>query len=147
MEVEITNLEQLRAKITLLKIRKAEDEIFFHQKYQSIKNKITHPLDFLKELVFGNGHANNHQKADWVTSIGRIFLPFFLNKTILRNRGIFVKTIASLFSQKVVSSDILNKNTIAHWIDAVTGFIKTKTKKEKRYGADDYGIPPESETA
>ena len=148
METEITNLHELEARIASLKIRKAEDEIYFHQRYSSIKDKLTHPFRFVKNLFFNSKPSGaNNLTSDWVTSFGRIFLPLFLNKTILRNRGVLIKTIASLFSQKMVNSSVLNKDILSHWIDNITGFVKSKTKKEKRYGADDYGIPPESETA
>ncbi len=149
METEITNLQQLETRIAFLKIRKAEDEIYFHQKYASIKDKFTHPFRFIKDLFLGasGGKVSDHFRADWVTSFGRIFLPLFLNKTLLRNRGVLIKTIVSLFSQKIVSSNTLNKDVLTNWIDNIAGFIKSKTKKERRYGKDDYGIPPESETA
>lgn len=147
METEITNLQQLDAKIAFLKTKKAVDEIYFHQKFSSIKDKFTHPFKFVKDLFLGNSKPSDHFRADWVTSFGRIFLPLFLNKTLLRNRGVLVKTIASLFSQKIVNSSVLNKDVLSHWIDNITGFVKSKTKKERRYGVDDYGIPPESETA
>ncbi len=147
MEIEITNLQELETRIAFLKIKKAEDEIYFHQRYTSIKDKFTHPFSFVKNLFLGGGQQNSQLKSDWVTSFGRIFLPLFLNKTLLRNRGVLIKTIASLFSQKIVNSNVLNKDILTHWIDNITGFVKSKTKKEKRYGVDDYGIPPESETA
>lgn len=147
METEITNLYELDARIAILKIKKVEDEIYFNQRYLAVKNKITHPFRFIKNLFLGGEKASGHFKADWVTTFGRIFLPLFLNKTLLRNRGVLIKTIASLFSQKIVSSDVLNKDILSNWIDNVTSFVRSKTKKDKRYGTDDYGIPPESETA
>ena len=149
METNITNLAQLEARIAFLKVKKTEDEIYFNQKFEAIKEKVEHPFKFIKNaissFVFGGG--GNIARADWATNLGRIFFPLLLNKTLLKNKGIIVKTLVSLFSQKAINYSVFNRDVLSSWIDKATDFIKTKTKKEKRYGADDYGIPPESETA
>ncbi|MFC5284175.1 hypothetical protein [Pedobacter alpinus] len=150
MDLEIRNIDDLRAKIALLKIKKQEDEIYLNQKYISVKEKLTSPFSFVKNLFISNrsfSQPSSPLKADFVTSLGRILIPLFLNKTILRNRGFLFKTIVSLISQKTINSSVFNKDVLSNWIDKATGFVKSKTKKEKRYGIDDYGIPPESETA
>nr|WP_294895961.1 hypothetical protein [uncultured Pedobacter sp.] len=150
METEITNLAQLQERIVLLKVKKVEDEIYFNQKYEAIKQKVQHPFKFVKDLVssiaFGNT-GNIAGKADWATTIGRIFFPMVLNKTVLKNSGVIIKTLVSLFSQRAINYSVFNKDVLSGWIDKATDFVKAKTKKEKRYGVDDYGIPPESETA
>lgn len=150
MGTEITNLAQLKARISFLEIKKIEDEIYFKQKFESIKNKVQHPFKFVKDtlsaLVFG-GNTNNIAQADWATNLGRIFFPMFLNKTLLKNSGVIMKTLVSLFSQKAINYSVFNKDVLSGWIESITDFVKSKTKKEKRYGTDDYGIPPESETA
>lgn len=150
METEITNLAQLKARIAFLEVKKIQDEIYFNQKFDAFKNKATHPFKFIKEMVsslaFGGGKSKMGS-ADWATSLGRIFFPMLLNKTLLRNSGGIMKTLVSLVSQKAINYSVFNKDVLASWIDKVTDLVKTKTKKEKRYGIDDYGIPPESETA
>lgn len=150
METQITNIAELEARITYLKIKKVDDEIYFNQKIESIKNKFKHPFVFIKDVVssfaFGT-KMNIGVRADWATNLGRIFFPLFLNKTLLRNKGAIIKTLVSLFSQKAINPTVFNRDVLAGWIDNITSFVKSKTKKEKRYGADDYGIPPESETA
>jgi len=149
METEITNLAQLEARIAFLEVKKAEDEIYFNQKFEAIKEKIQHPFKFIKNAIssFAFGRNSNMAGADWATNLGRIFFPLLLNKTLLKNKGIIVKTLVSLFSQKAINYSVFNREVLSGWIDKVTDFVKTKTKKEKRYGVDDYGIPPESETA
>jgi len=150
MEAKITNIAELEARITYLKVKKAADEIYFEQKIASIKNKFTHPFSFIKDTIssfaFGTKTETNG-RADWATNLGRIFFPLFLNKTLLKNKGAIVKTLVSLFSQKAINSSVFNRDVLAGWIDNVTSFVKAKTRKEKMYGSDDYGIPPESETA
>lgn len=150
METPITNIAELKARIAYLEIKNVQDELFFDQKIEGLKNKFKHPFIFIKDVVssfmFGTKLPMDG-RADWATSLGRIFLPLFLNKTLLRNSGAIIKTVVSLFSQRAINSSVLNKDVIAGWIDNVTNFVKSKTKKEKRYGVDDYGIPPESETA
>lgn len=150
METQITNIAELKARIAYLELKKVQDELFFDQKIEGFKNKFKHPFTFIKDafssLMFGT-KVNANGGADWATTLGRIFLPLFLNKTLLRNKGTTIKTIVSLFSQKAINSSVFNREVLADWIDKVTDFVKSKTKKEKRYGIDDYGIPPESETA
>ncbi len=150
METEITNLAQLKARIAFLEIKKIDDEIYFDQKFELIKNKIKHPFNFVKDMIssaaFG-GKMTGVGKSDWATSIGRIFFPLLLNKTLLKNSGVIMKTLVSFVSQKAINYSLFNKDVLSGWIDNVTNFVKAKTHKEKRYGIDDYGIPPESETA
>ncbi|HEX7367761.1 MAG TPA: hypothetical protein VF273_11725 [Pelobium sp.] len=148
MEAEITNLSQLRARIAYLKIKKVEDEIYFNQKFESIKEKYTHPFKFAKNLLSSVlGSKNFAGSADWVTSLGRIFFPMILNKTLLRNSGGIIKTMVSLVSQKAINYSVFNKEVLAGWVDKITHLVKSKTKKEQKLRFDDYGIPPESETA
>ncbi len=153
MDIQITNVQQLRARIAVLEVRKAEDELYFHQRISSFKEKISKPFRFVKSVfnavAFGDvSGINLTGRADWATHLGRIILPLVMNRTLLRGKGVWLKAIFSLFSQKAINPAILNKDIVSHWIDNATSFIKSKTKKkEKRYGTDDYGIPPESETA
>ena len=60
METQITNLQQLKARIAFLEVKKAEDEIYFNQKFVAIKEKILNPFKFIKEtfrhLRFGITH-------------------------------------------------------------------------------------------
>lgn len=150
MDFEIKNINDLRAKIALLEVKKREDEIFLNQKYVSIKDKFLNPFSYVKNIFSkstASASTSSSIKPDLVTYLTRVLLPLILNKTILRNKGIILKTLVSLISQRTITSSVFNKDILSNWIDKATDFVKSKTKKEKKYGYDDYGIPPESETA
>lgn len=150
MELEIKNISDLRTRIAYLELKKKEDEIYLAQRYHSVKDKFTKPFKFIKDsfesLNLFSGNANP-AKSDIVTQLGRILFPLILNKTVLRNKGFVFKTLVSLLSQRTIKPSVFNKEVLSGWIDKVTDLIKSKTTREKRYGKDDYGIPPESETA
>lgn len=152
---KIENLDQLRTEIAFLRIKKAEEEIYLNQTFLKVNKAFNSPINFIKgALEFlglrnnkASGNSSNH--TDWVTSLGRIALPFLLNKTILRGRGVFLKTIVSLLSQSTINSKNLNKNVLASWIDKVTYWVNVTNHSRKKKAEDkddDYGIPPESET-
>ena len=153
--MEIQNLLELKTRIAFLELKQLDDELVIKQKFQSIKDTFTSPLKFLKRIgsMIGITHDSNvasnfpsSKKADWVTNLGRVFLPLLLNKTLLRNRGIIVKSLVSILSQRTVNSMSFNKNVLANWIDKATDFINSTKKKDRTRKQVDYGIPPESET-
>ncbi|MBC7654654.1 MAG: hypothetical protein H7098_09310 [Oligoflexus sp.] len=154
METQIQNLQDLKTRIAFLELKQLNDELVIKQKFHSIKETFTSPLKFLKRIgkmvgITSDSDASSHslsKKADWVTNFGRVFLPLFLNKTLLRNRGIFVKSLVSILSQRTVNSMSFNKNVLVNWIDKATDFINSTKKKVKPTKDIDYGIPPESET-
>lgn len=155
---KIENIDQLRAEIALLRIKRAEEEIYLNQTFSKVNKAFSGPLNFVKgglELLglknskSANANSSQTNHADWVTSLGRIALPFLLNKTILRGRGMFLKTAISLLSQTTINSKNLNKNVLASWIDKATYWINVSMNSAKKKSAKvehDYGIPPESET-
>lgn len=149
MKGKIENIDQLRAEIRTLKIKCAEDEIYFNQGFRKFKKIIEAPTKFFNSILSFLGLSsddehNNH--SDWVTSLGRITLPFLLNKTLLRGRGIITKAIVSLLSQKTINAKNFNKEVLTGWIDELTNWINSSVKKTKKKKEIDYGIPPESET-
>lgn len=155
METQIQNLQDLKTRIAFLELKQLDDELVIKQKFQSIKDTFTSPLKFLKKIgsmvgIFHNNgiitNSSSSKKADWVTNFSRVFIPLFLNKTLLRNRGIIVKSLVSILSQRTVNSMSFNKNVLISWIDKATDFINSTKKKVKPTKDVDYGIPPESET-
>src|SRR6476659_168156 len=108
MKTKIENIEQLRAEIAILKLKRAEDEIYFNQSYQKAKNIAEMPARWfnnaLSFLGLNSDGDKTKVKADWITSLGRIALPFLLNKTILRGRGLLFKGLISLISQKTINA-------------------------------------------
>jgi hypothetical protein len=155
---KIETLDQLRTEIAFLKLKKAEDEIYLNQTFLKVNKAFSGPINFIKgalellglKSIKGNNETNaspNH--TDWVTSLGRIALPFLLNKTILRGRGMFLKTAISLLSQTTINSKNFNKNVLASWIDKATYWINVSINSAKKKSVEkenDYGIPPDSET-
>ncbi len=155
MNTQIQNLQDLKTRIAFLELKQLDDELIIKQKFHSIKETFTSPLKFLKRIgsMVGITHdkgvrsnTSSSTKADWVTNFGRVFLPLLLNKTLLRNRGILVKSLVSILSQRTVNSMSFNKNVLVNWIDKATGFINSTKKKDNITKHIDYGIPPESET-
>ena len=152
---KIDSLNHLRTEIMLLKLKKTDEELFLNQKFLKISKAFTSPISFIKgglELMGVKGNKENKSTtthADWVTNFGRIAIPFLLNKTVLRGRGMFLKTAISLLSQTTINSKNLNKNVLSHWIDKATYWINVSKHSAKKKAAEkdnDYGIPPESET-
>lgn len=154
MNPRIENLADLRAEIQLLKLQKAEQELFFVQKRESIKKTFSSPLGFFRNIksVLGLGshksllkNSGNSHDSDWTTTLARVVIPFLLNKTILRGNGLIIKSLLGLISQRVISGDNINKIKVSGWIDKATGWINSLKKSDKKKKVD-YGIPPDSET-
>ncbi len=145
----IKNIADLQIHILNLEFAKNEHEIYLQQKVESVKERLASPLKFFNRItnMFSaktNSLENvgvNNQKADWVNLIARVGVPFVINKLIFRKSNFIIKTLITLASQGAIKS--VNKNSVAHLVDVVTGFVKSKTKKKQVL---DYGIPPDSET-
>lgn len=145
----IKNIADLQIHIRNLEFAKNEHEIYLQQKVESVKERLASPLKFFNHIsTMFSAKTNllenvgpNNQKADWVNLIARVGVPFVINKLIFRKSNFIIKTIITLVSQGAIKS--VNKNSVAHWVDVVTGFVKSKTKKKPVL---DYGIPPDSET-
>ncbi len=150
MSANIQNAQDLKARIAILKLKKAEDEIYFNQSIAAFKEILNSPVVFVKRILtflgFRDDAKQPSKRADWVTNIGRVAFPYILNSTILRGRGFFLKTLVSLLSQKTINSMSFNKETLSSWVDKATKLISSTTKKKKNKKDHDYGIPPESET-
>lgn len=152
-KIKVHNLDQLQLRIAQLKIEKAEQEIYFNQKWIKTQNMISSPINFIKGILstigLRGGNRNNtvHTSADWATNLARVSLPFLLNRTILRGRGFIFKTLVTLISQNTINAKRFNKDKLAGWVDNITewveGFSSKKTKRRKEV---DYGIPEDSET-
>ncbi len=154
MSPRINNLEDLRAEIQLLKFQKAEHELYFVQKKESIKKTFSSPFNFFKQIKsFVGGKSQTgltsnaaRHDSDWTTILARVVVPFFLNKTILRGNGLVVKSLLGLISQKAINGETFNKIKVAGWIDKATGWVNSTLKKSEKKKKIDYGIPPDSET-
>jgi len=150
-QTNIENIQQLRAQIKSLRLQQAEQELYFLKKKQSFKDAIESPFTFLKKIGSFLGfntpkqHGINPKNADWVTSLARILVPMVLNKTLLRGNGLFLKSVLTLLSQRVINPQNVNQNKLSSLIDKASSWINS-TLKSKKKPTIDYGIPPDSET-
>jgi hypothetical protein len=145
MDYNFKNLEELRSHIAVLKQEKIGQELFIKQRYLYYKKVFSNPFSFFLDL-FKSSDLKTHQtkfSSDYITNLARVFLPILLNKIIFRKRGIFLKTIISMFSQKVINVKVINKDLLTRLIDMIIDFISSKTNTTK---GKDYGIPEDSET-
>ncbi len=145
----IKNINDLQSHIHSLEIKRVEHEIYLRQKAASIEENLMGLLktySYITGFFKGNtrpaeGNAKKNDNPDWVTMFTRVVVPFALNKVFFRKSSFIVKSLISLVSQGAISS--VNKNTVAGWVDMLTDYIKSKTKKKQPlYDA----IPPDSET-
>jgi len=140
----IENLQQLQAEIELLKLKKAEQELYFKNKKESIKASLKSPFTFIKKIT-GLLKNNDNIHADWATALARVSIPFLLNKTLLRGKGAVLKSILTILSQKAINPAIFNQNKLMSVVDKVSDWVG-KILPKRRKEAVDYGIPPDSET-
>ncbi|ADY53319.1 hypothetical protein Pedsa_2778 [Pseudopedobacter saltans DSM 12145] len=142
----ITNLQQLEAEIELLRLRKAEQELFFKEKKERFNEALKSPFTFFKKASrFLTNNQNIH--SDWATALARVSIPFLLNKTLLRGKGALLKSILTLISQKAINPAIFNQTKLFGAVEKVSDWVsKIMPKKKKKETDVDYGIPPDSET-
>lgn len=142
----INNLEELRAEIELLRLKKSEQELYFKEKKARFNEALRSPFTFIRKAgKFLTNNDNIH--ADWATALARISIPFFLNKILLRGKGPFLKTILTFLSQKAINPAVFNQGNLLGIVDKVSDWVnKILPKKKKNKVAVDYGIPPDSET-
>ncbi len=144
MRTKITNLGELTAEITRLKIQKKEQETFLLNQYELLKHKIEAParianmifnrvpgISAIKGLVSGIGQATNKKnKADWLTKTLQLGLPLVLNRTLLKNAG-WIKKGLVLFASETAASQV-NQNKITSVIGKIASFIKPNKKSKKK---------------
>lgn len=150
-QVKIENIQQLRAQIRMLRVQQAEQELYFLAKKQSFNDALKSPFSFLKKIGYFFGFNTKEQdgrtpkNADWVTSLARVLVPLALNKTLLRGNGLFLKSILTLISQRIINPQNVNQNKLSNLIDKLSSWINSTLKSKKKQDTD-YGIPPDSET-
>lgn len=143
----IENLQQLQAEIELLKLKKAEQELYFKNKKESFRASLKSPFSFIKKITgLLKNNDNNSIHADWATALARVSIPFLLNKTLLRGKGAILKSVLTLLSQKAINPAIFNQDKLMGAVEKVSDWVG-KILPKKRKEALDYGIPPDSETS
>jgi hypothetical protein len=145
---KIENIDELKIRIAMLRLQKAEQEIYFSQTLNKVSQSLSSPFSFIKStLTFLGlrGNQNQDKEADWVTHIAKMLIPLILSKTILKSRGIIVKSLISWLTQSFINSKNFNMNTLSSWVEKITSWL-THISKKQPVENEDYGIPPESET-
>jgi len=156
MKTKISNVAELHAEIARLKNIKIEQEAFLEFQVDLLKAKVTKPFHFFQQLFsFIPGadllnkvsrHGSTHE--DWLSKSLRIGLPFLINRVFFRKAGYIKRIVMGLLSSQ--AAGLLNKERLAHAIDAVTAWIKKDPKKKARDKQStrnyNFGIPPDSET-
>jgi len=152
----VSNLAELKAEITRVRLQQFEQEAVLHQHVEDITEKLRTPIKVFDKLGLWVKHdenashgakaANPQEHQDWVTAVLRLGLPFAINKFFLPKSGFLMKTLVTLASQKAAAN--VNKDLITEWTDKITGIFKSKgTSRRKSINPyPDYGIPPDSET-
>jgi hypothetical protein len=149
MRTKIQNIEELRAEMEFLGLKRVEMEKDLKIEAQKLTAKIAAPLLLFKKinefLGFGKETAEKKDDGDWMSSIFQIGLPLLMNRFIYPKSGTFMKTIIGLVTQNVAKS--INKDFMIKVVEKISEWVKTQSDKlKKKPEMADYGIPPDSET-
>ncbi|WDF68554.1 hypothetical protein PQ465_19940 [Sphingobacterium oryzagri] len=166
---KINNLQDLKAEIARVSLRKREQEAYLVDQYTLLKVKVESPIRFVRNLTgsipgatavkgvaSSIGKAMQGKDADWLTSVLQIGTPLVLNTTLLRNAGWLKKAMVLLASETAIGQ--VNQSKISNFIGKITSFIKPKVKKKKKKNKEviaetfvedespAFGLPTNSET-
>ena len=145
---KITNIDQLRVRISILKLKKSEQEVYFNRTLNKVSVAISNPISFVKALFnLGAKDEEETQGADWVTNLAKLAIPFLLNNTLLKRSGFIMKSIISFVSLNLINSQNINQNVLSTWLDKLMIWVEKKREKRKHNQSNDFGIPPDSETS
>jgi hypothetical protein len=147
----ITNVDELRAEISRLKLLQKEQESYLNDQFILLQDKVESPIRFVNNLTSwfpkinpkANSFGSTNADSDWVTNSLRVGLPFLFNKVLFRKAGFIKKALLLVATQKMAGG--LNQDKITKIIDKITDIIRPKTPKTNKT-TKDYGIPPDSET-
>jgi len=145
---KITNIDELRVRIAILKLHSAEQEVYFSQTINKISRAINHPISFVKTLFsLGVNKEESDDQGDWVTNLAKIALPYLLNHTILKKSGFVMKSLISFISLNLINAKNINQNVLATWLDKLMIWVEKTREKRRQNQSNDFGIPPDSETS
>lgn len=145
----IENLTQLRAEIALLKQKRVEQELYFANKKEEIKQAFSSPFAFLKksgEFLGLRKGSSSSVSSDWATALSRVVIPFLLNVTVFRGKGKLLKSLLTIISQRAIKPSVFNKENVMGVATKAVNWINDFISKRKSKKSNDYGIPPDSET-
>lgn len=140
---KISNLNDLKAEIARLHLRRREQEAYLSDQYKLLKVRVDTPfrlirnvsshvpgIGMLKGITSSIGKAMQSKDADWLTKILQFGAPIALNTTLLRKAGWFKKTLVLLASETAIGQ--VNQEKISGLVDRITNFLKANKKKKKK---------------
>ncbi|MCC2600448.1 hypothetical protein [Sphingobacterium sp. FBM7-1] len=148
---KINNLQDLKAEIGRLNIRRKEQEAYLSDQYELLKVKVAAPfrfvsrltshvpgVDMFKDLTSGVAKAVQRKDADWLTRVLQIGAPIVLNSTVLRKANWFKKAMVLLASETAIGQ--VNQDKISGFVNKITSFIQPKKRKKKQRIEDEEAI-------
>lgn len=151
MSTNIQNLRDLRARVKILKARRAELEADFHEKTTNVTDKLKIPSMLYNKVInwvssFGTGKPHTGKgEPDWMTNLFKVGLPMIVNRFLFPSSGVVMKAVMALISQRAAKS--VNLDLFSGIFDKVKRWVNTpSTRRPRRPEMKDYGIPPDSET-
>jgi hypothetical protein len=136
-------IEELQAEIGILKIKRNQQEIAIHEKFNG-PGAIFKTMTSLFKSDSSKSLFEDIFNQDIISNISRVLLPMLLNSSIFRGSGFVTKTLVTLFSQKAAKK--VNMDVITSLIDKVKGIFEKNKNAKVATASNDYGIPPDSET-
>lgn len=140
---KINNLQDLKAEIGRLVIRRKEQEAYLSDQYELLKVKVAAPFRFVsrltshvpgvgmfKDLTSGVAKAVQSKDADWLTRVLQVGAPIVLNSTVLRKASWFKKAMVLLASETAIGQ--VNQDKVSGFVNKITSFIQPKKKKGKK---------------
>jgi hypothetical protein len=151
MKTNISNVDDLKARIVVLKSRRFELESDFQQTSESLTEKLRIPSMIYNKVTswvssFGSGKPHTGKgEPDWMTNLFKVGLPMIVNRFLFPSSGIVMKAILALVSQRAAKT--VNLDVFTGVFDKVKHWMTTPAKSKPRQPVmRDYGIPPDSET-
>lgn len=138
----INNIQDLRAEIIRLQVRRREQEAYLSDQYHLLKRRVNTPFEFLqrvtssvpgagllKSVTSSIGKAMKNKDADWLTRALQLGAPLVLNSTVLRKAGWLKKALVLLASETAVGQ--LNQDKVNGLLQKITTFVRPSKKKKK----------------
>lgn len=151
MRTNISNVDDLKARIVVLKSRRLELESDFQQRSEQLTEKLKIPSMIYNKVTgwvtsFGSGKPHSGKgEPDWMTNLFKVGLPMIVNRFLFPSSGIVMKAVLALVSQRAAKS--VNLDVFTGVFDKVKHWMTTPAKNKPRQPVmRDYGIPPDSET-
>ncbi len=128
MEIQVTNITQLRAEILRLRIEEQAQGLALKQRFNSPKAVFSTLLTIFPKSPDG-AKGSGFFDQDMFGMLSRIVLPLTLNKTVFKNSNFITKALVGFLSQK--ASHFISEDSVTGIWDKVKGFATSFLKKDK----------------